>query len=484
MTDSNLVQLAYVKETTWGVTPTTPQMQVLRYTGESINFEIQTTASAEIVTDRQTTDLILTGARNSGGYNFELSYKQHDDFFASALMSNWQKTPEKSNGGVADSVITAVTNSTSTFTVVSGGTAFVFGHLAQFSGFGNATNNKVGKITSSTATAIVTNATLADEAIPPGNALIKVVGFEGATGDISATSTGLHSAALDFTTLGILVGSLIKIGGSATGNRFATAVLNDWARVIAVTQNDITLDHRPDGWTTDAGSGKAIRVFFGDTLSNGVTVISFTMEKGFLGQTVPNYLVFTGETVDQMSLQIQPGSVVSGSFTLMGKSANAATTSPLDSTPDAPKSGEVINAVSDVGMIAFNGSRVAGPNYIQRFEITTSNNLRDRTAVSVFGLVGVGTGRLNVTGGLTTYFGDATIWNKLVNNENVSLAVVNVKNNQAYAFQLPRVKLSGGTPNANASDQDVVIEANVVALKDTVLTQKTIIINRLDYVEV
>lgn len=484
MTDSNLVQLAYVEETTWGVTPNTPAMKLLRYTGESIAYEIQSTQSAEIVTDRQVTDLILTGAKASGGYNFELSYKEHDDFIGSALMNNWAKTPEKDNSGVADSVITAVTGSSKTFTVVSGGTDFKFGHLIYNTNFIASNNNGVLRVTSSTGTTVVaSDATLTDESIPPANARMKVVGFQGAASDLATTSTGLHSTALDFTTLGLSLGSWIKIGGVASGDKFATSAVNDWVRIIAITANDLTFDHRPSGWTTDSGSGKTVKIWFGDTLTNGTLLRSFTIEKGFLGQTVPNYLSFAGETVDQMSLQISPGSVLSGSFTLLGKSAAAATTTPLDASPDPSKTGEVLNAVNDVGLIAFNGSRVTGPNYIQKFEINTNNNLRDRTAVGFFGLVGVGTGQFNATGSLSTYFGDATIWNQLVNNTAVSLNAVVVKNKQTYVFQLPRVKLSGGTPSAGKSDQDVVIEANITALKDITLTNKTIIINRLEYME-
>ena len=76
---------------------------------------------------------------------------------------------------------------------------------------------------------------------------MKVVGFQAASGDITATATGLGSTSLDFTTLGLAVGQWIKIGGSATADKFATAALNSTARITAIAATALTLDHLPHG---------------------------------------------------------------------------------------------------------------------------------------------------------------------------------------------------------------------------------------------
>ena len=179
MTDSNLVRLAYVEESTWGVTPGTPAMRGLRYTGADLRYSPSSTESAEIITDRQVTDLIQTSARVNGSYNFELSYREHDEFFAGALCSTWTNTPQKENL-IADTTITQVTDTTDTYTVDANGTDFIAGRLVHASGFTNAANNRVFTVASSTGTTVVAagTPTLTDEAAPPVGARLKVVGVE------------------------------------------------------------------------------------------------------------------------------------------------------------------------------------------------------------------------------------------------------------------------------------------------------------------
>lgn len=483
MTDSNLVQLAYVEESQWGVTPVTPAMRKLRYTDEDLSYQIDTIESAEIITDRQVTDLIQTNARVNGGYNFELSFREHDDFIGGALFSAWVGTPERDNAGVADSVVTGVTDSSDTYTVVSGGAAFLAGQLVKASGFTNANNNRVFAVASSTATTVVAagTPTLTDESAPPAAARLKVIGIVGASGDITATSTGLGSTALNWNLHGLRVGQWIKIGGPLTADQFATAELNGWARITAIAASALTLDHLPDGWTTDAGTGKTMRIYFGDTVSNGTTMRSFTVEVGFLGQTTPTYLPLSGLVPNTISLTVQPGQVINGTVGMLGKRSGVATTTPLDASPDASRTGDVMNAVTDITRIAEAGATVAAPSYVLGLTLEVTNNLREKTAVGTMGLVGVGTGQFRASGRLSVYFENTTIYNKLVNNTSTSVAVVMAKAGTAYVMQLPRIKLSGGAPTVGGSNQEVVLDMSFTALKDTALTNKTMLIDRLEY---
>ena len=483
MTDSNLVRLAYAKETSWGEDVVSPSLRNIRYTGETISNNITTTKSTEIVTDRLTTDLPQTGDSASGPIQILLSFGEYDDFFEAALMGTWNTTPYKDNNGTEDSNITNVTASTYTFTVASGGTAFVANHLIYNSGFDDAANNGLFKVGSSTTSTIVAanTPTLVDDSTPAANARIKVVGFEGASGDIAATSSGLSSTSLDFTTLGLSVGQWCKIGGSATANKFTgNPENNDWVRIAAITSHLLTLDNLPENWATDSGSSKTIQVFFGDVLKSGSERQSFVIEKGFLGLDIPVYIPFKGMMVNTFSLSFQPGEIVSGSFTFMGKNAGDAVETPLDSSVTDSESGEIMNAFRDVGRISEGGSVIAGPSYIQGFSISATNNLREQKGVGVYGLAGVGIGDFEVTGDISVYFEEVSMYNKIVNNTATSFSVIIGKSNQAYIFQLPRVKLGAGTPQATSRNTDVVISSNFTALKDPT-TSQALCIDRFEY---
>ena len=88
MADSSQTQLYFVEETTWGTTPAAA-LKELRFTGESLGFNIETVTSNEIRADRQVSDLIQTNASASGAVNFELSYGAYDELIAAALFGDW-----------------------------------------------------------------------------------------------------------------------------------------------------------------------------------------------------------------------------------------------------------------------------------------------------------------------------------------------------------------------------------------------------------
>jgi len=89
MSDANRTQIAYVEESTIGTFPGTATMTKLRFTDESLNYNIEGITTNEIRSDRQPTDFIQTGRESSGGVNFELSFGAFDDMFEGALFSDW-----------------------------------------------------------------------------------------------------------------------------------------------------------------------------------------------------------------------------------------------------------------------------------------------------------------------------------------------------------------------------------------------------------
>lgn len=486
MTDSNRLRLATVREVTFGVTPNTPRMRTARTTGESLQFTPQFVQSAEIRSDRMNSDPIKINETNQGGINYELSYPVPDsplsDFWRSAMFSDWVNAPAFDNDGTADAVCTGVTDSSDTFAVVSGGAAVKAGHLVRMTGFSNAANNGIFKVASSTGTTIVLGTTsLTDEAAPPAAARIKVVGFQGASGDVTAIANGLGSTALDFTTLGLAVGQWVKIGGTATGDKFATAACNDWARITAISATALTLDNLPAGWATDSGTGKTIKVWFGDYIRNGVTQTSLTIERGFMGQAVPTYIQQTGMVVGQATLNYTTEAIVNGSFNFMGLTGAQSTTS-LDASPDAETTNAIMAANVNVGRIAESGSAVLSPNYVRSATISLNNNLRQITAVGYVGAVDIGEGESAASGTLETYFGSNALLAKLLAGTVGSINLRAAKNNQAIVVTVPRATFTDGSPSAGSKNTDVMLPLAFMASKDST-TGCQLQMDRVEYYE-
>lgn len=89
---TNAVALRYIAETTWGTTPSSPALQNLRYTSESLNYNAEFIQSEEIRSDRMSTDVIQVSSSSDGDINGEWSYGTHDDFIEGAMLEDWVTT--------------------------------------------------------------------------------------------------------------------------------------------------------------------------------------------------------------------------------------------------------------------------------------------------------------------------------------------------------------------------------------------------------
>lgn len=486
MTKSNRTRITVVRDSTPETALSTPRMRTLQMVSESLRDAPSFLDDEEINDDRMDSDPVLNFTDVGGGLALQLRYPVDlsplSELIMSALFNTWTNTPSRDNDGSADSVITAVatTNTEVTHTT---GASFVAGHLVRFSGFGVAGNNGVFKCTTGGATSSrYVGSGITDESAPAAAARMKVVGFQGASGDITATSTGLGSTSLDFTTLGLAVGQWIKIGGSAAGDKFATSALNDWARVAAIAATALTLDHRPSGWTTDSGTSKTIKVWFGDTIKNGTTRNAVAIEKGFMGQGTPSYLLERGQTVNRLGISYESKRKIGLAFDFVGQGASQSTTS-VDSSPDAAISTAIMAANVNIGRVWEGGSRLGTPNFLRALSIQVDNGLEGVDELESDHNVDIYEGSCTVTGRIDPLFGDLTLRTKLLAGTPTSIAVRSQKDSQAVIVMLPRVIFNGeGNPNAGGKNQKVMLPLAYKAGRDST-TSSVISVHRFEYYE-
>ncbi len=494
MTSANRLQVSFVRETTPGVTPTTPRMRKVRLTGEGIVYTPTFLDSDEIRDDRMKYDPIKVMQAANGPINFEWSFPQDlswlSEVMRSTMLNSWVNTPQFDNDGTADSVITDAGTVAQTYAVVSGGASVVAGHLVRATGFTNSANNQIFRAVSSSATTIVGAALgLVAEAAPPATARLKVVGFQGASGDITALADGLGSTALDYTTLGLAVGQWIKVGGTLDSSQFAFLVTAGtlaraaaWARVTAIAAAKLTLDNLPTGWTTDVGTGKTIKVWFGDEIKNGITQSPMTIEKGFLGQTTPTYIAGLGMHANTFNIEAASGDKIKGSVDFTGMGGTIGTV-PLDASPDAATTNPVMAGNANVGRLGVNGLQLGSPNWAKSFTLQIANNQRTLDAVDSTSPVGVNEGENATTGRLSQYFGSAAEVQAFFDGTPRAINSRFAKNGQATIWQVPRATYRGdGNPKVSGKNTDVMVDLDYEASIDTT-TNAHVLLDRLEYFE-
>jgi hypothetical protein len=488
VSDSNRIAQGIAQETTYGVIPTTPAFEPMRITQSGLQFKPKTGTSDEIRSDAQLTDLILLGMDANGQVGYELSYGTLDSAIASALRSAWQAKPVILNI-TADTSITDAGTTANTYAVAANGTNFKLGHLCRATGFTNSANNQIFRVASSTATTVVGTAlALTAEPVPPAGSQLQVIGFQGASADLAATTVGgnaLTSTALDFTTLGLVVGEWVKIGGTAVGEQFATAGNNDLCRISAIAATRLSFDIVPAAWATDAGTGKTLKVWLGDYIRNGTTPLSHTIERRYLDHSPVTYEYFRGMGYNTLEFDAQPEDKFKVLANFIGQDVVTQTTRTAGATDLTATTSAVLNTSANVGTLYEGGAVLPGKNYVMSAKITINNNVRSQPGIGYIGGVGLGWGEFNVQIALGTYFGSKAVYDKVVNNTKSSfmLAVKRPdENNRTILFDCPRLKYADGGPSVGGKNQDVMANLTAQVLMHETLGY-TIQLQRFPYLE-
>lgn len=105
MSSSNLVRLAYIKESVLGETPAAGDFDTFRFISESLSGTPDTTESQQIRTDRMSSGQVVTGLQVAGDKSFELAKEtQLEDFMESAMHSDFAAGASMSETFTIDNV--------------------------------------------------------------------------------------------------------------------------------------------------------------------------------------------------------------------------------------------------------------------------------------------------------------------------------------------------------------------------------------------
>ena len=152
MSSSNQIRLAYLAETTYGVTPGTGNFTTMRHSGESLSGTTQTEAPNEIRADRQPTGQKQVGLTLGGDVN--------------GLLAPTSWVNDMIEAGMMDTYNAKITTGAATLTIGGTGTTitraagsyvtdgFAVGDIVQTAGFTTAANNTYVYVSAVTATVL------------------------------------------------------------------------------------------------------------------------------------------------------------------------------------------------------------------------------------------------------------------------------------------------------------------------------------------
>jgi len=496
--DSNLTGLRFAEETALKTLPGTPIWYPLEPNSYSdFGGQLKTVARNPINPSRQRKKGVISDLDAAGGFNQDLTFNNTTRLLQGFFFADIREKMSTAKMNGITVLLTSVTSSTKTIAAASGLLGFKAGDLLYLEGFTNSGNNGVKTAASnSTATAIVTTEALVDEASPPTAAKVTVVGKQLGLATSAITMNGslarLTDTATDFTTLGLVAGEWVYLGGAAASTKFVNNT--GWARVDTITAG--YLEFGKTSWTpvAEAGTGLSIQLFLGSVLKNesDPTLIkrrTYQVERA-LGNdgagTMSEYLV--GAVPNELTVNIPQAEKVNVdmSFVAVDNEQRNGTLGLKAGTRPTLTAQAALNTSSDFARIKL--ASVAADSapaplfaYATEMTLTLNNNVTPNKAVGVLGAFDTSAGTFEVGGKMTAYFATVDAVQAVRNNSDITLDLVMTKTNKAIVIDVPLLSLGDGRLNVEM-DQPITLPLENNAAESSF--GHTLLITQFPYVPV
>lgn len=349
-------------------------------------------------------------------------------------------------------------------------------------GYADAANNGLHVVDSGVAVGVVSVlSALVEEAVTPVGAKVTVVGIRNEDDDVDVTApTGGNlgfytSTNLDFTTLGLVPGAWIFVGGDLTDNKFLASNNNGFKRVFSIAATKLEID-RGETLTDETSTGSLnVDFFVGETLKNESDPDLIIDRSYQLERTLGNDGVGIQSEIEigarasqfQMNVTGQDKVTVDLSFMALDEEVRTGTTGVKSGNRPAIVAEEAFNTSTDFSRLKLtldsDGSALFA--FVTEFTLTVDNSLSPNKAVSVLGAFDISKGQFLVSGSITAYFADTAAKTALRNNADVSFDFALVKNNAGWLFDIPLITLGDARLNVE-QDAPITLPLTMDAGKD------------------
>lgn len=477
--DSNITGLVYAEEAIIGVLPGeqgqggSPVWKRLNPNSYSdFGGEVITVAPNPINPSRQRRRGVITDLDASGGFNHNLTFHNLLDLMQGPMFADIRE-----KGFEEPATVDA------TDFLVAETAGFFVGTLLKGKGFDDAGNNALQVVTAIVAdTSIACDATVVDGA-PAAGANIRAVGFEGVAGDIDVVVTGplpvLETTSLDWTTLGLVVGQWIYVGGDQASEAYTNSENNGWKRIRAIAATALTIDKSDETMVVEVSTTETIRVFFGDVLRNETGALikrrtyNFERELGAPDDASPNDVqteLLIGASVNEVTFNVPSADLASVDMTLVAidNIQRTGPTGPKATAIQVFDSADEFNTSSDIARIklaAVSDVDEAPADlfaFVTEASIVINNNISPNKAVGILGAFDVTAGTFTVSGSLTAYFSNVSGVVAVRNNDQITLDLTFLKDQQAIVLDIPLIGLGDGRLSVEL-DQPITLPLNTDA---------------------
>ena len=258
------------------------------------------------------------------------------------------------------------------------------------------------------------------------------------------------------------VGKVFGVDGTASNDGILTVKDIPDATHIQVVQPLIT-------------EASIATTFTGDTIRNGVTKHSFSIERAL--NDISQFFLYKGMVPNTLEVGFESGNPVTANISFVGKNEVTKNTQYGTLDPVALSTEPIMSAVSSVVAVLIDNV-VMEECLLQKLDFTLDNQVEGKKGVGVLGFCNAEGKSIAVTGAISMYFNDVTYYEKYLNSTSFSIQFTLTDTlGNTYVMQLPECKFDAVTANVTGKDDDVLVEGTYEAIFDPT-NQYTIQITR------
>lgn len=208
-----------------------------------------------------------------------------------------------------------------------------------------------------------------------------------------------------------------------------------------------------------------------NVLKAGTVRRSFSILRFFedLPDTEKRYQIYTGNEVTTLSLAMSPESIITATFSMIGKGVSSSLTAPTGTLGVSPSTRPMDSFTGQV-LIGPSGSET--PNaVVTEINLTLENGIEPRYVVGSRETIQPSIARSNLTGSMTCFFENTEIldgfWDEL--DMGLSIQATDGQTGGAkYTFFLPRFRTTSGKPDVTG-EGPITLSVNFQAVMDPIL---------------
>lgn len=452
--NSNATGLYVCEEVTPGVTPPNP-VWTEKEPNSYNNFgaELKTVQRMPINANRRNRKGTVVGYTAGAAYDTDLTATNLRDDLPGFFFANPR----------TKSLVVASAATADGFTVPAGGAAYVEGALIAAEGSSAGPNNGLHR---AVAGSDADNIAVDGLTVTAGEAIrISRCGQAFAAGDASLVVTGplpaLATVAFDLTTLGLIPGEIVYLGGDSAASTFGADGMG-WARVKSVSAHSLVFDKTDFAFKANAGAGKSIELYFGTVIRDEDAALqvqhtySIMRQLGRPDLDTPNAIqaeIVTRCVANEFKLTVPEEDKVTCNLSFMGGDSEYYDDVNVQ-IPGATYVGvteaDAINSTGDMKRARMFVYPQAGDNsaplplfaVFQSLDLTINNGIKENKAVTRMGTFVLSPGNFGVSGSFTAYFTRTSAQKAVRENADVTFMLAAYKDNKGIALDIPLMSLS------------------------------------------